>query len=172
GRRKSPRKQRGVRSSFELTSSVACDKRDLQNLAQYSMQPGSLALRPYPRPQCLQRSSAPSFRRREGWETAPRSRPGTASGQNPLDYIAANVRQAETATAVAKRQTGVIQAQQMQDRRVEIMNVALVLDHPHAVIVSLAVDHAGFDAAAGQPRRVGMGEMAAPVIALRRWRAA
>src|SRR5262249_62127724 len=59
----------------------------------------------------------------------------------------------------------------MQDRRVEIMNVAFVLGHFHSEIVGLAVYNSAFDAAASQPRRESVGEMAAPVIAFRRGRA-
>src|SRR5262249_61783753 len=59
----------------------------------------------------------------------------------------------------------------MQDRRVEIMNVAFVLGHFHSVIVGLAEYNSAFDAAASQPRRESVGEMAAPVIAFRRGRA-
>ena len=62
-------------------------------------------------------------------------------------------------------QLRVIESEQMQNRRVEIVYMAFVLDHFHSVIVGLAINHSALDAAAGQPRREGVGVMAAPVIA-------
>src|SRR5262247_4524846 len=83
--------------------------------------------------------------------------------QNRLYHIAMHVGQTEIAPAVPEGQPGVIESEQMQDGRVEIVDVAFVLDHFHSVIVGFAVSHSAFDSAAGQPRRVGVGEMASPV---------
>ena len=83
-----------------------------------------------------------------------------------------HVGQAEIAPAVPERQLRVIQSEQVQDRRVEIVDVAFVLGHLHSVIVRLAVYHPALHSASGQPRRESVGEMAAPVIAFRRGRAA
>src|SRR5262249_47536387 len=125
-------------------------------------------------------STASGSERASGWVTLATARgtdPYTGLktdllSQNCLDHIAMYIGQAEIAPAVPEGQPGVIESEQMQDRRVEIVDVAFVLDHFHSVIVSLAVSHSALDAAAGQPRRERVGEMAAPVIALRRWRAA
>src|SRR5215468_3378186 len=72
---------------------------------------------------------------------------------------------------MAERQFRVVESEQIQNRRVEIVDVALVLGHFHTVIIGLTVNNSTFDAAAGQPRRESVGEMAAPVIAFRRGRA-
>src|SRR5262249_59386055 len=71
--------------------------------------------------------------------------------QNRLDHIAMHIRQTIIAPAVAERQFRVVESDQMQDRSVEIVDVAFVLRHFHAVIVGLTVNNYAFDAAAAQP---------------------
>ena len=67
-----------------------------------------------------------------------------------------HVGQAEVAALEAVRQLGVVQAQLVQDRRLQVVDVDRVLDHVVADLVGLAVDVARLHAAAGQPHRVGV----------------
>ena len=87
------------------------------------------------------------------------------SGDNILDDLAIHVRQPEIAAGVAVGQPGVIQAQQVQDRRVQVVDVDLVFDRVIAVVVGLAVGEARLDAAAGHPHRVAVRIVVAAVVA-------
>ena len=60
-------------------------------------------------------------------------------GQPPVDAV------------VAERQPGVIDAQEVQDGRVQVVAVRGVFDGLVRPFVAGAVGHAPFDAAAGQP---------------------
>ena len=73
--------------------------------------------------------------------------------KNPSMHLAVHVGQAEVAAAVAVGQPLVIQAHQVQDRGVQVVDVHAVLDGLHAELVGGAVDDAALDAAAGQPHR-------------------
>ena len=75
------------------------------------------------------------------------------SRQDLLDHLPVHVGQAEVAAGVAVRQLLVVEAQQVQDRRVQIVDVDLVLDGGEAELVGRAVDVPALDAAAGQPHR-------------------
>src|SRR4051812_29889815 len=61
-----------------------------------------------------------------------------------LDDAAADVGQAEVAAGVAVGQFLVVQAEQIKNRSVEVVNVDLVLDGPEAEVVGRAVGHAPF----------------------------
>jgi len=61
-----------------------------------------------------------------------------------------HVRQPEVAARVTVCQARVVEAQQMQDRRVQIMHMDLVLDGLVAEVIRRAVGHAALDAAAGE----------------------
>ena len=76
--------------------------------------------------------------------------------QNVLHHVAVNVGQAVVAALEAERQPGVIDAQLVQDRRLQVVNVNRILDHVVTDLVGLAVNEAGLDAAAGEPHRVGV----------------
>src|SRR5262249_62136257 len=73
------------------------------------------------------------------------------SRQDLLDDLARHVGQAEVAARVAVSQFLVIEAQKGQDRRLQIMDVDLLLDRSEAELVRRSVDVAALDAAAGQP---------------------
>ena len=60
-----------------------------------------------------------------------------------------------------------IEAQTMQNGRVEIVDVAAVLHDVGAQVVCFSVNRPAFDAAAREPRRVGLVEMASADGALR-----
>src|SRR5438105_4957049 len=74
-----------------------------------------------------------------------------SSSQNILHHIPRNIGQPEIATGVAEGELRVIKAQQMQDRRVEVVNVDGVLDRFVAVVVAAAVREAALHARAGEP---------------------
>ena len=75
----------------------------------------------------------------EGEDVARSSRP---SCQDAPDDLAVDVGQPEVAAGVAIGQPGVIEAQQVEDRGVEVVDVDLVVDGVVAVIVGGAVDDA------------------------------
>ena len=61
-------------------------------------------------------------------------------------------------------QLGVVEAQEMQNRGVQIVYVHAILDHVEAELIGIAQRQAGLDAAAGQPHREGVGMMVAAVV--------
>ena len=61
-----------------------------------------------------------------------------------------DVGQAEIAASVAVGQLLVVEAEQVQERRVQVVDVHLVLRHVEAELVALANRHASLHAAAGQ----------------------
>ena len=59
-----------------------------------------------------------------------------------MHHLAVDVGQAEVAAGVAVGELGVVEAEQVQDRGVQVVDVDLVLDGVVAVVVGLAVDDA------------------------------
>ena len=72
-----------------------------------------------------------------------------------------DVGQAEVAAGVAVGEGLVVEAEEVEDRGVEVVDVDLVLDGLEAELVGGAVDVAALDAAAGQPH----GEAVVVVVA-------
>ena len=83
------------------------------------------------------------------------------SGDQFVDDVAVHVGQAEVAAGVAVGELLVVEAQQVQDRGVQVVDVDRVLDGLEAELVGRAVDVAALDAAAGQPH----GEAVVVVVA-------
>ena len=75
-----------------------------------------------------------------------------------------DVGQAEVAALEAVGQLRVVEAEQVQHRGVQVVDVDLVLDDVEAELVGLAERDARLDAAAGQPHREGVGMMVAAVV--------
>src|SRR5262249_53123550 len=90
-----------------------------------------------------------------------------ALSQEILDDVAVNVGQAEVAALVAEGEPCVVDAQALQDRGVEMMDVDGGLDDVVAEVVGGAVALATVDAAAGQPHREAAAVVVAPVVVLR-----
>ena len=67
------------------------------------------------------------LRRGRSREPGPRSDPGRISGQDPLDHRAMHIGQAVVPPLVLESQLGVVDAQAMQDRGVQVMDVHRVL---------------------------------------------
>ena len=78
--------------------------------------------------------------------------PGAAcSGQYPANNIAADVREPEVPSTMSIGQLLVIQAQEMKDGGVKIVNMNLVLDDLYAVLIGSAVDNPWFNSRASHP---------------------
>ena len=86
--------------------------------------------------------------------------------------VAVDVGQPEVAAGVFVGQRLVIEPQQMEDRRVQIVEVHAVFHCGDAVLVGGAVGHAALHAAAGHPEAEAGGVVVAPVVLLDVWRAA
>src|SRR5215467_14559433 len=71
------------------------------------------------------------------------------------------------AAGVAVGQLLVVEAEQVQDRRVPVVDMHRLLDRLIAVVVGLAVGEAALDAAAGHPGRVRLVVVVAAVVTLR-----
>ena len=69
-----------------------------------------------------------------------------------------NVGQTELAALMAISESLVINAEQMHQRRLKIVNVDAVFGHVHAQIIGCTIADAAFDTGAGHPdrKRVGM----------------
>ena len=74
--------------------------------------------------------------------------------QNAFHQLAMNIGKAIVPTLEAKRQAGVIDPQQMQQRGVEIVYMHWVLDDIEAKFIGLAMHMARSDAASRQPHAV------------------
>src|SRR5262249_6463894 len=72
---------------------------------------------------------------------------------NLVNHVARNVREPEVAAAVTIGQLRVIDAEQVKDRRVQIVYVDRFLDGLEPEVVGRAVDRAALDAAAREPHR-------------------
>ena len=70
-----------------------------------------------------------------------------------VNNAAFNVRQPEVAAGVAVGELLVVEAQEVQNRGVQVVDVDAVLDGLEAEVVGRAVDVAAAHAAAGQPHR-------------------
>ena len=83
------------------------------------------------------------------------------SRQQRLDEATVDIGQSKTTSLVAKRQSLVINAQQVQDRGLQIMHVNRILHHVVAEIVGTAVADSRANATAGQPECEATGMMIA-----------
>ena len=103
-------------------------------------------------------------------ETHPRMKLGTSAAppllaplsKNCSHHFAVHIGEAEVASLETVGELGVFEAEEMQDRRVQIVNMHLVLDGMEAELIGLAVNHARLDAAAGHPDGVAVRMMVAP----------
>ena len=84
-----------------------------------------------------------------------------ALSQNLLHHVPFDVRQSEIAALVVVGQARVIEPEQVQDRRLQVVDVNGVLDRFHTEVVGLAQVQSRLDAGAGQPD----GERGAEVVA-------
>jgi len=71
-----------------------------------------------------------------------------------VDHVPVDIRQAEVSASVSIGQLRVVEAHQMQHRRVPIVDVAFVFHRLIAVLVGRAIAHSALDTTTGHPRRV------------------
>src|SRR3954447_20912875 len=74
-----------------------------------------------------------------------------SSGEDRRDDLAVDVGQAHVAAAEAGGEPLVVEAQEVEDRGVEVVDLDLVFDGVIAVVVGGAMDGAPLDPAAGEP---------------------
>lgn len=72
-------------------------------------------------------------------------------GEDCLHYFAFDIGQAKVATGVAVGQRFVVEAEQMKDGGMEVVNVDLSFGDPQADVIGSSVDVPAFDSAAGHP---------------------
>src|SRR5262249_40644326 len=87
----------------------------------------------------------------------------SGSREDRVDDLAVDVSQTVVAAGVAVGQALVIDAQEMQDRGVEVVDMDLVLDGVPAEFVGGPVCEPAAHAAAGHPHREAVGVMVAAV---------
>jgi hypothetical protein len=91
-----------------------------------------------------------SERGEEGREEPPEG--GTpALGEEFLHHLPIHIRQPVIPSRVAEGEAFVVEAEEVEDGGVEVVDVDLVLDRTEAEVVGGAVGEAAADAAAGQP---------------------
>lgn len=95
---------------------------------------------PYQRTACTEMSNG--VREREG---------GVGSGQDFLDDATMNVSQAIIAAGVMKRQPFMVETQLMQDGRMQVMYMNLVVDGSESKLVRLPVRHSALDSGPREP---------------------
>src|SRR3954466_15242797 len=88
------------------------------------------------------------------------------SGDDVVDYGTGHVGEAEIAAAVAIGQLRVIDAEQVENRRVEIVDVHRLVNSLEAEVVGGAVDHSTLDAAPGPPHREAERVVIPPILRL------
>src|SRR6185312_7819947 len=81
-----------------------------------------------------------------------------------FDNVSGDVGQTEIAALETVRELGVIETEAIENRRVEVMDVDLVLDDVEAEVVAFADRNAGLDAAPRHPHREGVRVMVATVV--------
>src|SRR5690606_24261792 len=91
-------------------------------------------------------------RSKDGRDIADSVAAASASRQDRADDFAVHVCQPDVAPAEPVGETRVVEPEQVQDRRVQVVDRHAVRDHLVAVVVGHAVGHAAGDAAAAQPR--------------------
>src|SRR5262249_50964623 len=82
---------------------------------------------------------------------------GSVSSQDLFHHMSMHVRQPIIPPLEPERQFLVVEAEQVQDRRLQVVNVDLVAGHGEAQLVALAVGVAAFDAGARQEERIAVG---------------
>src|ERR1041385_950201 len=87
---------------------------------------------------------------------------GPPSSQDALHHLAEHIREPVISPLKSIRQLGVIEAKAMQDGRLQVVHVHLVLRHMIAQLVRLPIAEARLDPAAGHPDAEGMRMMIAP----------
>src|SRR4051812_28037307 len=89
-----------------------------------------------------------------GWANArinPLTNLALGSGQKRLDDLTVHIRQAEVAPLVREGQPFVIEAEKVEGRRIQVVDVNGLLDDVEAELIGLPIRDARLDPAPGQP---------------------
>src|SRR3954462_1880907 len=81
----------------------------------------------------------------------PNSTPKNRSRDNVVNHFSPHIRQPHVAAGEAEGKPRVIEAEQIEHRGVQVVNLELVFNHLVAELVGLAIDGAALDASAGHP---------------------
>ena len=71
--------------------------------------------------------------------------------QHIFNDVACDIREAIVPTSVSVRELLVVESHEMQNCRVEVMNVNRLFDGAQTVFVGRSMDHASYDSGTGQP---------------------
>ena len=85
--------------------------------------------------------------------------------QNVLDYLSVYVGQAEVSPRVSVRQAFVVQAHEVQDGRMEVVDVGSIFDGSQPKYIGSAIAETGFDSATGHPDRETVVIVVTPFLA-------
>src|SRR5437868_1939197 len=91
--------------------------------------------------------------------------PTRTSGHEALYQFAMHIRETEVAAFRPVGEMGMLDSEQVEHRRVQVMDAHRIADNIVAEIVGLAIDQPGFDPPAGQPDRETAGMMIAAEVA-------
>ena len=83
------------------------------------------------------------------------------SGQQVLHNVSMDVGEAKIASGVSKGKSGMVEAEEVQNGGLHVVDVNLVLHHVKAEVVRPAVTEAALDSAPSQPHRIGGGMVVA-----------
>src|SRR5262249_53126870 len=84
------------------------------------------------------------------------------SGDDLVDDLSGHIRQPKIPSRIPERQPRVFDAHEVQDGRVQVVHVHLVVDREVPELVRRAVGEARLDAAAGEPHREALRIVVAP----------
>ena len=84
--------------------------------------------------------------------------------QQVLNHIPMNVRQAEIATLIAKCQFRVLDSQQMQDRRIEVVDMNGITNDVVTIVVCFTVGRSLLDSRAGKKHGVASRVMITSIV--------
>src|SRR4051794_36104132 len=91
---------------------------------------------------------------------------------DPLHYFPVDVREAIVAPAEEVGEPGVVEAHEVEEGRVQVVDVDLIFDSVPAELIRGAVNLAAPDAPAGQPHGEAKRVMLAAIVVLGGWGAA
>src|SRR5689334_5643808 len=94
-----------------------------------------------------------------------RRKPALRLGQNLVHDVAMHIRQPELAALELERQLRVVEAEEMEQRCVQVMDVDAIGRGIESELIAFADREAGFHAAAREPHREGVGMVIAAVVA-------
>src|SRR3954470_12630350 len=86
---------------------------------------------------------------------------GESLGENVVNDLTGNIGEAVVAALEEKREPFVVEAQEVHDRGLQVVNTDFVFHDPEAELIGRAKIEAWFDAAAGEPHCEAVGVVVA-----------